>query len=889
MGKPLGIPLGINFDALDRDLNKVADRIEAVGKSASISLGAGTRDLAGGNIDPDRLGASVESVGIRLSQGISNGIRGASTMMLAFASRINAMLDRLVGAAVTMFQRIDASMKFPKFDAFFATVSARLTNFALWSKPMTVVDTAVAGGFGRIIQNVTMILKTLLESLATTISNTLRSAVVSVAAEFAKMNQNVVQTEASAQLLYTTSAKTAAAVKSAAVGGGLKTSIGGPRIGAKTDFMAPVPEIKGVRPQIDILKSFAIEAAAAWKALHPVISTVGTIIGTVASDFVRTGALMVGVAIRIYTPFARLRNFLSSLGDVGKKSYAQIYESHGIVLGSLIAVTRAAGRMFGIFKDGSGTVAKSAEASRTSIGQMSGAVMSLGRQLLLAFGVVGLAFKVVQFFKDGIAGAAALNDTVKVSKEIFGDSFGDIGKQADAISKKYGIMRNEQIKIANQFGAMAQGAGYTEKESSKLANTMTELTLNFAQTWSLPFEEAAEKVRGGLAGQGRGLKQYGVFIDDTTVKSNALADGMATMAATASRTAGSASSSMKKMPKGFSSVETVGKVSRGGGKGTTSIVVARDVGMMERAKIIMDGLTYTTGALERASGGASAQFRKAGGGVGEFGVRIGEILLPAVQMGTEAFNTLLSAVIDVFDTHQDTIKGWVEYITNAMKKVAFVARNLGDVWQIVQLRIGEFVINSVAQIQAIADNWGPIWDWIRKNWLGLLEDMMFNFLQFGKNLGTMGMALGKAIWEALSTGEFKFDFNLSDLTKDFQKTTEELPAMIEPKLISVSDEVNKIWDDIQKKEDKLKETPFGVAPKKPGEAKEPAKAADYKLASVVEIGSKEAYSILAKSQSLGRGATTGEKTVSLLGQSVQVQRELLNEQKKKKAEFRVAT
>jgi hypothetical protein len=855
MSKPLGLNLGVDFADLDRQLNTVANRIESVGKQHAIKIGAAAGDISTGKLSGGDLAASVSQAGQALAAGMASGIRSASSLMLGFTARISQMLDKLTGSAITLFRRIDAAMKFPTFDAFFRSAQLKLANFGTtWKKPLSDMDLALGGAFGGMVKNITRVLKALIDGLAAAISGALKDAVASVAAEFAKVTAGAMRSEAAAKMLVGDMQDAVKVsqqfAKFPAMGGsGLKTSIPGPKIGTGTQFTSPA----AAAPASAGFGAKALAGAdIAMKAIGNSALAAGRAVNFLVTVTAKAGSALVSVPLAGYIAFRRLGNFLSSLGDVGKSSYRKLYESHGLVLGSILAVTKGVtGLASVIFHVGTLGVFRKAGEEATMFGRnvqaAGGMVKKLGSivtstfgQIVGAFGFIGLVSGVVNFFKAGIAGAADLNETVAASKVIFGTSFGPVQAQADAISKHFGVMRNDQLRIAAGFGSMAQGAGMTEAASARMANQMTEMTLNFAATWKMPIEQAAEAIRSGLAGQGRALKQYGVFIDEDTTKAVALAQGA-------------------RLVNGE---------------------LSKQDAIAARAAIVMNGLSYATGALERTSGGAAAQFRKAGGGIGEFGVRIGELLLPAVTLATEGFNTLLEAALNFLESSMPVIQSWSASFTAAMDKVGMVSRNLGPIWQIAQLRIGEFAENSVRWLEVLPENFGRITGWLGRNWLNLMNDFIGIQTAAFSNLLANAQMLGEAIWNAIQGKPWALTWK--PLLDGFKASTEQLPAMIKPALINVDQNVSEIWKGIEDKEAARKKALANAtaAPKKPMPIGEAEKKPDYKLASAVEIGSKEASSIIARSTSAGaRQGALAAKGVSAQQQTAANTAKMLDYQK----------
>lgn len=866
----LNLGLGIDFAGLDRDFGKVADRIERVGKTHSLKLGATVSDAASGKLDPEKMGAAVAEIGAQLSSGIASGVRASSGLMLGMGAHINKVLNQLAGSAITIFQRIDAAMKFPLFDTAMKSAQVKLTNFTkvIGRKPLSSLDLALEGGMGGIVQKVAQVAKVLFDQLAASLKGALEGVAAGVTgelklvtAELTKVVATLTAAKAEAKSIPPIFAEMAAAA--AKVAAPAAHPLAGPipprskvpgtgrRIGFKTDFAPPAPVVPdaplpavarfaelqnaGVRAGAALKTAFG-DAYAALQVLTP-----ATFVG--ARAIVQFGAGLVSVPLRGAVAFGRLTNFLSSLGDVGKRTFHDLYEKHGIFVGGLmLGVKGVKALLTGLLRVGTlgafGRHKKEADGAAQAVGNvgkaankaggevkglgvhvqaLGGHVQNLGVQILAAFGVVGVIYSAVGFIKDGVKAASSLNETVSSSKVVFGDSFGVVQKQADAMSKKFGVVRKDQIDIASGFGAMAQSAGLTEPASADLANTMTKMAADLSSAKDLPFEEAGEKIRSALAGESKPLREYGVLLSEDAVKTYALAHGAAQM------------------------------------KGE----VSEQAKITARAALVMQGLSYAQNDLERTSGSAANQFRKAGGGLKEFGERIGEALLPAVQTATESFNEFLAVLIEWSVSAGDTLKNWAGYVKLVFEGVGVLIRNFGDFWTIAKLRVGAFVANAIAYLETLGPNVVIIATYVLDNWQDLLTDLVSLTSTAFLNLLDNAKNFGKALWDAIQGKGFEFEFK--PLLEGFKRVSKEFPELVKPDLVDVEAEVGGIMDRIAAKEaDRAaKLQSFGAKQKPPGAVMEPAKAPEYKLASAVEIGSKEAYSAVVKNQAGGVKSTTG--------------------------------
>ena len=515
------------------------------------------------------------------------------------------------------------------------------------------------------------------------------------------------------------------------------------------------------------------------------------------------------------------------------KTYSKLFRENGILRGAIVATGSAAGRLFtaifhigtlGVFKNHAAS-ASGMKKSIISVGDSADALIgkmkSLAGEIAMALGAYALTAKAVNWIKDGVKAASDLNETVSRSKVVFGDSFGSVEAQAKGLQSAYGVSRKAQIDMASGYGAMAEGAGCSAAESAKLSNQLVKMAADLSSSVNIPFEEAAEKIRSGLAGESEPLRQFGVSIDEDTVKAYA-------------------------MQKGFAAA---------GGEINAHAKIAA------RAELITRGLSYTQDDLARTSDGAANQFRKAGGGIADFGERIGELLLPAVTVGITAFNELLTATREVFEGGIATFEGWAAKVKSGVEAVAVVTRNLGDYWEMTTIKAREMSLNVLAVFASLPENIGKIATWIGKNWRQLITDALnatiASFKNFSTNLTGMGSAIGK--WLANPTKGFQFHWK--PLLDGFKATAEALPELAKPEWVSLQNDIDKVGQRIADKE-----AAHAAALKKdlppagqiPGALDLPGKDKKDKpkdLAKALEYGSKEAYTAIVKADHGGKDKT----------------------------------
>jgi hypothetical protein len=465
-----------------------------------------------------------------------------------------------------------------------------------------------------------------------------------------------------------------------------------------------------------------------------------------------------------------IQNYFSSSGDVARHSLMQLTGSNfGPAVSSALTLNRAVG------------------AIRPTTVSATGAVVAFGRQLLIALGVFGVAFKVVQFFHTAIGEASAFSETIDKVNTVFGAAAGTILSQSDAMAAKFGIAKREFSDAAASIGEMGLAARMSQKDAAAFGVQFAKLAADFASQDNLSFEEAAAKLRSALAGESEPLRRYGVLIDEDTVKLYAYASGLA----------------------------------KAGHELTNSQKV------QARAALIMQGLSRVQGDLERTSGSAANQFRRAGGGLTNFAQIVGSLLLPAVKQALASFNELLATTIEVFENNKGTFAGWAGNIAEAFDTVAMVARNFGDVWEIVKLTAIEKLSNVMAYLESFRDSLGIIGSWIKDNWMEILANAFNDIGQYFLNLGFNATKLYVALKDLFAGKGFNFDW--TPLLTNFKTVAMELPELMKPATVSMEEGIDAAMARIAEREAKLAAQLKANAEKSAGGAGSGAAAASERL------------------------------------------------------------
>lgn len=131
------------------------------------------------------------------------------------------------------------------------------------------------------------------------------------------------------------------------------------------------------------------------------------------------------------------------------------------------------------------------------------------------------------FFKDAIQGASDLNEAGTKVEAIFGksgkalvDSFA--GKGAKAL----GQTQLDVLNAASTFGTFGKAAGLSGKDLAGFSTGLAGLSTDFSSFFNTSPEAAVEAIGAALRGESEPIRQFGVLLDEATLKAEAMRLGL---------------------------------------------------------------------------------------------------------------------------------------------------------------------------------------------------------------------------------------------------------------------------------------------------------------------------------------------------------------------------
>lgn len=521
------------------------------------------------------------------------------------------------------------------------------------------------------------------------------------------------------------------------------------------------------------------------------------------------GVILAGAAFRSLRVATTVLQSISSIGGVAGQTLGKMASiSFNPVIGSAKLLSKAI--------SGTATQAKST----------SGSLSGIGREILMAFGVAGVVYKGTQAVKNfaatGIAGAIHLNETLNKTQVVFGAASKGVIANADAMAFAYGLPKGPILDAASSVGQVLKASGMLEAESAVLSTRLVNLAADVSSIQNVPLAVALEKIQSGLVGEAKPLREFGVLLSEDATRAEALRMGLVK------------------------------------GKGTLDARSATAA----RASLIERQLAYATGDLAATQFDAANAFRKGEGGLVNFATSIGQIFMPAINVGIGAMNDLLFSVIAVFEQNKPLIESWAAKVKETFDAVGVVVRNLDIVWEMMKIKANESFINIGIGINALMENFSIIGDYLSRNWTTLILDAFkaigLAVVNLNVNMTAVGVALAK--FAANPMGGFKVDW--TPLFEGFKPAAEALPELVKPEFISMQAEMDKQANIIAQRETEraAKLAAMGKRGVAPPPIPEAPKVEERKFAGLAEQGSQASASAILKSQYGGASVEPAKET-----------------------------
>ena len=153
----------------------------------------------------------------------------------------------------------------------------------------------------------------------------------------------------------------------------------------------------------------------------------------------------------------------------------------------------------------------------------------LGDLAKKAAGVIGAVFTakaIIDFGKTCINAAEALEQTMKKTNVIFGESASIVEDWALSNERTFGLGSGTIQGFMNDIADITQGMGMAKESSIDLAKGATELGVQLANWNGIDAATAINDIQSAMTGSTKGLEKYGIKINDAAKEQAMLTLGL---------------------------------------------------------------------------------------------------------------------------------------------------------------------------------------------------------------------------------------------------------------------------------------------------------------------------------------------------------------------------
>lgn len=144
----------------------------------------------------------------------------------------------------------------------------------------------------------------------------------------------------------------------------------------------------------------------------------------------------------------------------------------------------------------------------------------------LAIGAAAAGAFAVKFGVDAVKAASDLEETVAKVGQIFGDSGAEVEKFAQTAAVNLGQTKQQALDASATFAIFGKAAGLAGSDLVDFSTDFTVLASDLASFNNTSPEQAIQAIGSALRGEAEPLRQYGVLLNDATLKQAALELGI---------------------------------------------------------------------------------------------------------------------------------------------------------------------------------------------------------------------------------------------------------------------------------------------------------------------------------------------------------------------------
>lgn len=278
--------------------------------------------------------------------------------------------------------------------------------------------------------------------------------------------------------------------------------------------------------------------------------------------------------------------------------------------------------------------------------------------------------KVVGFLKDAVAQASDLNEAGSKLQQVFGKGTAQVLAFASQGAKALGQNTLDVQNAAATFGVYGKAAGLAGTANAQFSDKLVGLSTDLASFYNVDPTVATDAIAAGLRGESEPLRQFGVLLNESTLRQEALKLGIIKTTKTALT--------------------------------PQQRVLAAQAVIMKQTQVAQGDFARTSGGLANQQRILSAQWTDAKG-------KLGQIFLPVVREAVTLFNKGLGPAVQY-------VLGFANKLTPFFSKVGAGGKSFSGLGQAITkakpyvVAIGQAVGDFVTKAVGFAKSLKPQFD-----------------------------------------------------------------------------------------------------------------------------------------------------------------------------------
>ena len=240
---------------------------------------------------------------------------------------------------------------------------------------------------------------------------------------------------------------------------------------------------------------------------------------------------------------------------------------------------------------------------------IQGALMGAGMAGFNA--LAGAAQSAVGYMGDAVGAASDLGETVSKTGVLFGDSSGSVLAWSENAATAFGQSQQQALDAASTFATFGKAAGLAGDDLVNFSTDFVGLSADLASFNNTTPDQAIQAIGAALRGESEPLRQFGVLLDDASMRQKALELGIIS---------------------------------------TTKEALTPQQKVLAAQALIYEQTSAAQGDFARTSGGLANQQRILDAQMSNLQTTVGEALLPAMLALTSGLNSLVQTVLPPLTT-----------------------------------------------------------------------------------------------------------------------------------------------------------------------------------------------------------------------------------------------